>query len=353
MTGSNIIPEQWKYPTLQSLPVRKILVLKLRAIGDVLLSTSVLRNLREAFPDARIDFLTEHPARDIIDSNPDIDNALVFHTKNDRIVPWLWRLYKADYDLVFDLFCNPRSAQLCWATRANVRVGYPFRGRKYAYSAYVESRSNEIHNVDFNLDPLRALDIPIIDTEPHVPVDERDAEWATDITKRLRSQHPLLVAMNPSGTWETKRWGLEKFAALADALIEKHNALPILLWGPGEKDDVESIQAQMTNKPYIPPVTSLKQLAALLQQCDFTISNDAGPMHISAAVGTPTLGIFGPTNPYLQGPYHTRSSWVRLDDLDCIACNLTTCDIGNVCMTDLQVSAVLQAFENMMKESTK
>jgi ADP-heptose:LPS heptosyltransferase len=91
----------------------------------------------------------------------------------------------------------------------------------------------------------------------------------------------------------------------------------------------------------IPPATSLKQLGALLQRCSFVVSNDSGPMHLAAAVGTPVLGIFGPTNPLLQGPYGPQHMTVRKEGLDCLGCNLTKCPIGNICMTDLSVDDVM------------
>jgi lipopolysaccharide heptosyltransferase II len=338
----------WNYERLCSRPVRSILIIKPRAIGDVLLSTIVCKNLRSAFPDARIDFFTEHTSRDVIEGNPHINNAIVFRLKQESSISLFRSLYKAKYDLVFDLFCNPFTAQMTFASRATVRVGYPFRGRKYAYNVYVQSRSDDVHNTEFNLDPLTALGIPIIDRTVSFPVHEEALKTADGILSPVRSDSKPIIALNSSGTWETKRWGLQHFAELADLLVERHNAIPVLLWGPGEEGDVEAISNMMKNEPLIPPRTSLKELAALLSLCDYTISNDSGPMHISAAVGTPTLGIFGPTNPLLQGPYNKKSRWVRLEGLECLACNLTTCNIGNICMIELPVQSVLEEFESMM-----
>ena len=125
----------------------------------------------------------------------------------------------------------------------------------------------------------------------------------------------------------------------------------MLLWGPGEEDDVERIRGMMHQPADIAPPTGIGELGALLASCDYTISNDSGPMHISAATGTPTLGIFGPTNPLLQGPFGARHHWVRLDGLDCLGCNLTRCDIGNICMRDLAPETVYSAFLELMERS--
>jgi ADP-heptose:LPS heptosyltransferase len=100
----------------------------------------------------------------------------------------------------------------------------------------------------------------------------------------------------------------------------------------------------MRGTPFIPPQTTFPRLAALLKRCDFVVSNDTGPMHIAAAVGTPVLGIYGPTNPALQGPYGQGHLTVRNERLSCLGCNLTACPIGHPCMEELEVATVLDAF---------
>jgi ADP-heptose:LPS heptosyltransferase len=336
---------------LRARPVRRILVVKLRAIGDVLLSTVVLPNLRAAFPDAALHFLTESPARDVVTGNPFLDEAIIFSPRRDSILRLFLKLHRARYDLVFDLFCNPRSAQMTFATGAPVRVGYPFRGRAWAYNVHATPRSDRVHNTEFNLDALAAVGVPIARREVHFPIPEADAAWADAWLRETRRGTGPLVAVNPSGTWETKRWGLPEFAALADRITEAFGAECVLLWGPGEEPDARAIAGAMRNPALVPPRTTLAQLGALLARCDYTVSNDAGPMHISAAVGTPTLGIFGPTNPHLQGPFHPGSAWVRLDSLSCIACNRTSCDIGIRCMRELPVERVFDTFTSLVSRT--
>lgn len=328
--------------------VHRILVIKLRAIGDVLLSTVVLPNLRAAYPDAHIAFLTESASRGVIEGRREIDRTIIFHPKRDNILQFFVTLYRERFDLAIDLFCNPRSAQMCFATRAPIRVGYPFRGRAWAYTTHVTPRSGEVHNTEFNLDALRHLDIPIVERSVTMPVSRSDAAWADDVLAPHRTTGRRIVAVNPSGTWSTKRWPLEKFAALCDVLVREDHVLPVLVWGPGEEGDVQRIHALMEQQAVIAPPSSLTQLAALLARCDAMISNDAGPMHIGAATGIPVLGIFGPTNPHLQGPFNPRSAWVRREQLPCIACNRTSCDIGTICMTDLDVTTVANAYRTLV-----
>lgn len=342
---------QFLYPALRARPVRRILIVKLRAIGDVLLSTVVLRSVRAAFPDAEIDYLTEAPARDIVEGHPALTRTLIFDPRHDSFLSLLRQIYRARYDLVFDLFCNPRSAQITFATRAPVRVGYPFRGRAYAYTVHVPVRSDRVHNTEFNLDALAVLQIPITDRALSFAITPDADRWAADLLAPYRAEGKMLVALNPSGTWESKRWGLDHYAGLGDALAARYNAVPVIVWGPGEHDDALRVASLMQAPALVPPKTTLKQLGALLARCDGMVSNDTSPMHLGAAVGIPVLGVHGPTNPHLQGPFNALSAWVRNEKLECLACNYTECPIGNMCMTELSVDTVLAAFDSMLERA--
>lgn len=331
----------------------RILLIKLRAIGDVLLSTPTIYNLRQAYPNATIDFLTEEFAADVVRGNLWVNDVIAFNKKKDGSIGLLREIRSRKYDLVIDLFCNPRSALVTKISGARTRVGYPFRGRKYAYNVYVTSRSDFVHNVEFNLDVLRRLEIPIISSQPFFPIDEQSKTFADEWVQKENLKNKTVVGLNPSGGWKTKRWGLEHFAQFGDCVAEKYNAEVVLVWGPGEKHDAEIILKTMRHHPHIIPQTSLKQLGAILQQCSYVVSNDSGPMHISAAVGVPTLGIFGPTTPRLQGPFGEKHAWVRNEGLDCLECNLTKCPIGNICMTQLDVDRVVSAFDALIKKNTE
>jgi lipopolysaccharide heptosyltransferase II len=333
--------------------IKKILVIKLRAIGDVLLSTIVLKNLRHHFPDAQIDFLTEPASREVLEGNTTVDNVVIFDRANDRPVAFLWCLRSRHYDLVIDLFGNPRTALMTCFSGARHRVGYAFRGRRYAYNVLVRPRGGEVHNTEFNLDALRAIGIEIVDYEIAFWFSKEEEDYAEDFVRQNRLSGELVVALNPSGSWYTKRWGSKKFAMLGDQLVEEDKAKVLLLWGPGELEDARRIQGMMRFPAIISPKTSLKQLAALLKRCSLLVSNDAGPMHLAAILGVPTLGIYGPTNPHFQGPVGKKTSWVRLEGLECLGCNLTSCAIGHVCMEQLSVDSVMEAVHRMLEKEKK
>lgn len=328
--------------------INRILVIKLRAVGDVLLSTIVLRSLRAYFPEAQIDFCTEPPARDIVARNPDLSRVILYDRRKAGALHYIQAVRRGGYDLVFDLFGNPRSALLTRLSGAPVRVGYDFRGRRYAYTHVVAPRGDRVHNTQFNLDALEALGIPIVDrTIPfyYAPEDER---YVAEILGEFFPDGRPFVGLNIGAGGYTRRWPLERYAELADRLVEKFGVGILLPWGPGQLPEVEEVKGLMAQEGVIPPPTTLPQLGVLLKKCAFVVTNDTGPMHIAAVVGTPVLAIYGPTNPLLQGPYGEGHLVVRREGLDCLGCNLTSCPIGHPCMKELSVETVLEGAERLI-----
>jgi len=331
--------------------VRKLLVIKLRAVGDVLLSTIVTKNLHLAFPDSRIDYLTEPPSLDILSRNPFVNNTLLYDPASMSSVGLIRMVRGASYDLVIDLFGNPRTALLTRLSGAKYRVGYRFRWRTYAYNIIAEPRGAQVHNTQFNLDAIEAIGVAIQDRNIYFGFLADDEVYVDKFFPGAQCAGKILVAFSTGGGWYTKRWGIDRFAELADRLIESHNAFVMLTWGPGQLSEVEKLKSLMRHEAFIPPATTLPQLGVLLKRCAIVVSNDAGPMHLAAAVGTPIVGIFGPTNPLLQGPYRTPHVIVRNETLDCLGCNLTKCPIGHPCMLELSVDTVESAVELLLKKT--
>jgi lipopolysaccharide heptosyltransferase II len=329
--------------------IRKLLVIKLRAVGDVLLATAVLPNLREAFPDATIDFLVERGCRDVVEGNDRVDTVIVFSKTALNGARILLDLRRGRYDMVIDLFGNPRSALMTFASGARYRVGYDFRGRAYAYNVLVKPRGADVHNVEFNLDALRRIGVPVTHASPHFPLSEGDREFARREAERLGLSGSLAVGFNPGANRPTERWPAERFAELGALLAARYAARICVFWGPGEKPLAEGIAARIGNAAAVAPPTSLKQLGAMFERCSLVVSNDTGPMHIAAALGRPTVGIFGPVNPLLQGPYGECARFVRREGLLCLGCNYDrTCPIGNSCMTELDAESVFGAVEELI-----
>jgi heptosyltransferase-3 len=336
----------------------RILVIKLRAIGDVVLSTAVLPNLKAACPEAEIHFLTEKASAPVIENNPHVDRVWILPSQDKSLsrmkhtLSFLHRIRKQKYDLVFDLFGNPRSAFITWVSGSPVRVGYRFRGRVLAYNRRVDPRGDRVHEVDFNLDALRAQGIPILSSKPEFYFGPEDARRIDTWIKQEFASSDFLVAIHPWGSWEAKRWPPARFAELATRLIRSLNARVIVLWGPGEREHAEEVRSLSEETLTLAPPTTLGELGALLSRCGLVVANDSGPMHIAAAAGVPTAGLFGPTNPDLQGPYGPNGLAVYRKELSCIGCNRLQCPDGS-CMNDLtvdQVESEIADFLNRMND---
>ncbi len=330
-----------------------ILIIKPRGIGDVLLSTPVIENIKSLFPQVQIDFLCEKFAADAVIGNPFLRNVITFNKKHDFTVSIIKRIRKNNYDIVIDLYGNPRTAIFTRWSGAKTRIGFPFRGRSYAYTDLVTPRGGEVHNVDFNLDVLKHFEIPITSRRPIFPLLNNEKQFAEDYFVHNGLSSKTAIGINASGGWYTKKWDLTSYASLVNKISQNEQCIVLLFWGPGEYHDAIAIQKIVKKTTLIIPKTTLKEMGALLQRCSYFISNDAGPMHIAASLDVPTLGIYGPTNPYLQGPYGEKNVWIRNEQLDCLECNLTKCPIGNVCMTELSVEVVYSAFQQLITKNKK
>ncbi len=326
--------------------ITKILLIKPRGIGDIVLSTIILDDLKKTFPSAEIHYLTETFAKDALANNPLVSKV---HTmgKTEFVLKVAARLRKEKYDMIIDLWSNPRSAQITFLTHAKYRVGFSYRGRKYAYNILGTSEKGEHHAAEHNLELLKALGIEITSKRIHFYVSEEDNDWAKQFIRTNLPFGKKIVGIIPSGGWPSKRCDASKWVEICNAIKEKYDVIFLILWGPGDEADAEFIKNNLGHEAVLTPEIKIGMLSALIKNCDLVIANDSGPMHIAAALGVPTLGIFGPTNPKAHGPYSPNSDYVIKEDLHCIICNKLVCPYKHECMTQMPVSDVLGKFENL------
>jgi len=326
--------------------IKKILCIKPRGIGDIVLSTIILDDLKKTFPSAEIHYLTETFAKDAFANNSLIAKV---HTmeKTGFVLKVAARLRKEKYDLIIDLWSNPRSAQITFLTHAKYRVGFSYRGRKYAYNILGTSEKGEHHAAEHNLELLKALRIEITSKRIHFYVSDDDNSWAKQFIKMNLPTGKKIIGTIPSGGWASKRCDANKWVEICNAIKQKYDVVFLILWGPGDESDSNYIKSNLKDDAVLIPEVKIGKLSALIKNCDIVIANDSGPMHIAAALGVPTLGIFGPTNPKAHGPYSPNSDYVIKEDLHCIICNKLECPYDHECMTQLPVEKVLSKFENL------
>ncbi len=329
--------------------INKILIIKPRGIGDVVLSTITLDNLRKDFPEAEIDYLTEKPSDAFLKITVNINNVLVLNksTLKDKISTIL-KVRKRKYDLVFDFYSNPFTAQITFFSGAKYRAGFPYVGRKYAYNLYGPEERDKYHSAILHLKFLDKLGLNSDAQNIHFGIDAESQSKADFFFFNNFSESDLVIAVSPSGGWDSKKAPIEKFAEFADEAATHLNAKILIMWGPDDKNEAEAISSLMVNKAYLAPPTSIVEMGAFFKNANLTLANDSGPMHISAAVGTPTLGLFGPTAPEFQGPFGKKNDYIILDDLDCIRCNLLKCPRNKECFYNIGTSSVIDKMKRML-----
>jgi len=332
--------------------INKILIIKQGAIGDVLLSTPVIENLRHNFPDAEINYLTQSYCREVLIGNPFLNRVLTYDIgKGDSSYCLIKNIHKQKYDLIIDLFGNPRTAIITFNSDAKYRVGFRFGWRSLAYNIKVKPRGGEVHNVEFNIDASRALGLDIITNTPKIYLNGVHTEFADDFFKENNLDGKQVIGFNPSGTWPTKVWYPEKWAELGKMFSKESRIL--LFWGYGEeKETAQRIKDQIGENALLIPGVNLKYMAALIKRCDLFVTNDTGPMHFSWITGTNTAAIFGPTNSHLQGPLIENSIVLKNETLSCLGCNLTQlseCPHSHKCMKDLDTEFVYSKLMEFMK----
>ena len=328
--------------------IKKILCIKPRGIGDIVLSTIILENLHNYFSDVKIDYLTEQFAVQALENNPFVNKVLSMKKKESPIFV-ASRIRKEKYDMIFDLWSNPRSAQITFLSGVRYRVGYNYRGRRYAYNIKVNPESNQQHAAEDNLNFLNAIDVPVKTKAIHFYVSKKDDNWAKDFIKNSFTESYQVVGIVPSGGWPSKRCDASKWVEIGRKIKDNINAEFLVLWGPGDEEDANFINDNLSPDCVLASETDVKKLSALINNCDLIIANDSGPMHIAGALNVSTLGIFGPTNPAAHRPYSENSDYIIKDDLHCIICNKLTCPYNHECMLDLSVDEVLVKVKRLLK----
>lgn len=341
----------------------RILLTRMKFIGDVVLTTPVIRSVRSAFPDAYIAYMGEKNAVSLLEHNPYLNEIIPFDFSKPALMEQprvAWLLHARRFGLAIDLFNNPRSALLTRATGARVRVGLERKGRGALYTRHVRDDGKPKTAVEFHNQFIRAVGIEPSAHRPEIFLtddEKREAriylQWLDYEDRPLDMTKPV-VGLHPGATWPAKRWSAERFAALADLLTAKLGAQVIVTAGPNDDEAVARMLKHSFTSVKVLRNLPLRQLAAVLAHCSAYVANDNGTMHIAAAVGTPTVGIFGPGEENIWFPYaHDEGHAALRRDVPCHPCHLDFCnregDGYMECMRLLAVDDVFDAVRNALR----
>jgi heptosyltransferase-2 len=336
---------------------KRILIVEVNWIGDVLFSTPLIRAVRERYPDAYIACMVAPRVKPILEGNPRVNKIIVYDERGRhksiigklRLISLLRR---KRFDCAILLHRSSTKALLTFFGGAKERIGYVTRKRRALLTVPVEPPEGDMHKVDYFLKLASAIgcDISNKDYEFFVP-DAKRRYIASLLSESGIGADDLLVVLNPGGNWQPKRWIEEHFAALADSLIAGYGAKVVISGALKDRARALRIKGMMKkgDAAVLSGVTDMKQLGALLERADFVISGDSGPMHIAVAMKASTIALFGPTSPSLTGPYGSGSYKVIQKSTGCtIPCYDVTCDAPR-CMEAISVEDVLRVFDEMYR----
>jgi lipopolysaccharide heptosyltransferase II len=341
-----------------SASISRILLTRLRFIGDIVLTTPAIENVRRAYPDAHIAYLGDKFAISLLEQNPHLNELIGYDLVRSSMLEQLRvgrLLRRKKYDLVIDFFGNPRSALVCRMSGARARVGPERKGRGWLYTLQVPDDGTPKSAVDYHNATIAAAGIPAVSRTTHLYLtgSERD-----EAMRYLRSeqigvdQARPLVALHVGASWPAKKWPPEKFAAVADCVKNEMGAAVLLLSGPNDVEAVNATLGAAATRPVVIPPLPLRRLAAVISLCRVFVGNDAGPMHIAAALGIPTIGIFGPGEEEIWFPYSQTAGHRALrKDVPCHPCHLDFCNKTGTeymqCMALLSANEVFQVLKGI------
>jgi lipopolysaccharide heptosyltransferase I len=324
----------------------RVLLIKPSSFGDIVQSLPVLAALKRAWPDAAIDWAIKRQWAELIEDHPLLHRVMPF----PGAVSDVWRcgmsLRRQKYELVIDLQGLLRSALCAMMTGCSTRAGFADsrEGSSWCYSHRVVVSAGLIHAVDRYLDLVRQLGVAT-DRNVTFPLPERfnERDWADRLWARENLEPSQTIGvLHPTARWKTKRWPAERFARLADQLSED-GVRVILVGGSAEVDVTNEVRRQMKHDALnLGGATTLRQLAALLRRANLLVTNDSGPMHLAAALGTPVVALFGPTDPRRVGPYGAGHLVLR-KGVDCSRCSRDRCARDGACMRAIEVDEVAAA----------
>jgi ADP-heptose:LPS heptosyltransferase len=329
----------------------RILLTQLRRIGDVMMTTPAVAAVRAAYPRAHIAYLTEPPAQHIFRYSPDVNEVLLLPRGTLAQLAFARELRRRRFDVVVDFFGNPRSALLTLASGAPRRIGLSLRGRRHAYTESLWPHGRLAYSADHKAALVEPLGAHVDDLTPRVTLGEPERTRVAEglATLGVRPED-FFVVICPVSRRSYKTWPAERFAHLADVLIERYRAKVLLYYGPGEDAFTNAVRLHMVQRA-LPdyPVNDLLVMASLFERAHLVIGNDGGPRHFAIAVGTPTLTVFGKDPAEIwTPPGQTRHRTVEYDPGCKRSCHYPRC--GQECIRHLEYEPVEQALESYLEE---
>jgi heptosyltransferase-3 len=334
---------------------KRILVIKLKQPGDVLVSTPVIAALKEAWPESRLTYLVPKDTEEMVAGHPGLDGLMVVDRRAQtwgQALRFIWNLRRPHFDLVLELSGGDRGAIYAFLSGARERVGFehpgqPFWQRHGCFTRLLPRPPVTMHLVDQNLEAMRALGLNPANPRLQFFWDNQVEQRVQDLLRTAGLNERPFAVMHPGAGWRFKCWTPGGYARIIEAL-EGEWGLPVVLTGTKAAHEQELLTA-IHQECRAAPVDlagrlSLKELGALIAKAVLFFGVDSAPMHLAAAVNTPAVVLFGPSGVFNWGPWG-KGHLVIQKDWDCVPCGQDGCEGGKVsrCLTEIGPDEVLEA----------
>ena len=337
----------------------RVLIVRLGALGDIVHTVPLAAALRRGLPSsAAVDWVVEERYAGLLDMVPGLDRRIVLRTRSRPILA-AWRelhrsLRAVSYDVALDVQGLGKSALVARLSGARRIVGFgvPFLRERWARWLYTETidAGRRRHVVDRNLGILGAVGVT-------------DRAWSFPI--RIGAPSPMeasrggdYIVINPNAAWATKRWPPERYGAVAEHVGRVHGLPCVVIWGPDDEARAAAVVAAAGGAAALAPPTGLAELASLLRAAALLVSGDTGPLHLAAALGTPVVGLYGPSDPARNGPWSPEDEVVSaFPDCTCAARRAAAgrpvhmvrrCRAGTTCLEALTADRVCAAVDRRL-----
>ena len=342
--------------------MNRILIVRLSALGDIVHALPVLFAIKRWLPAVAVDWLVEESYAPVLVLVPELDRRIIVRARTGGVsekaitfggglgyLKAMSFLRAQRYDVALDLQGLIKSA--VWARSSGARrvVGFDRAHLREPQAAAFYSETvlppRSGHVIDKNLSVLAALDVP--DTPAQLTLRPPESHEIAAAVDAAGGRHKYVV-LNPGAAWPNKRWPPDRFGAVAAALFRRAGVRSLITWGPAERALAESVVAASSGAASLAPPTSIGDLAILMRDAALAVSGDTGPLHIAAAMGTPLVGLYGPTWPERNGPWDPKDHAISRAD-KCVCHHKRHCVRGAPCINEISVEQVVAAAESRLR----
>jgi heptosyltransferase I len=341
----------------------KILIIRLSSLGDIIHTLPAFHSLRDAFPEARIDWLVESRLAYLLRAVEGIDEILPIDTRSFRanlLNGKSWQglmspvriVRSRRYDRVIDFQGLIKTAFLSCLSGARMRIGFSRelvreRPAHWFYHRTPANPASPVHVARLNMLVACAAGAQPAELRAHLRADPNDVRAVE--TKLQEEQLCDFIVINPGGGWPTKRWDPVRFGSLSELIHTKLGKQVVVVTGPGEEPLYRAIADQCREKPPVHLPLPFMQLIPLFEKARLVVAGDTGPLHLACALETPVVALMGPTDPIRNGPWSGKDE-VVVRSLPCSFCHGRSCPTANECM-DIPVDEVFAAIVRRLERT--